>query len=189
MEKTANRLKQLRGQKHLTLQELSSFLSKAKGIYISPDSLAKYERGERKPKIDKLEALANFFKVPVSYLRGESNPNRIKEMRQQAGLSLAEVGKGVGLATNTISRYETGQREPNLKTWKKLADFFGTTVSYLQGEDTILEARDLFFEISILADLYPGLHEQLKAIEDHYGIEYGYEELKKDWSYSNEDQD
>ena len=64
--------------------------------------------------------------------------------------------------------------------------FFGTTVSYLQGEDTVLKARDLFFEISILADLYPGLHEQLKAIEDHYGIEYGYEALKKDWSYSND---
>lgn len=70
MEKTANRLKQLRVQKHLTLQDLSSLLSKSKGIYISPDSLAKYERGERKPKIDKLEALADFFGVSIAYLKG-----------------------------------------------------------------------------------------------------------------------
>lgn len=59
--------------------------------------------------------------------------NRLKQVRQQAGLSLAEVGKGIGLATNTISRYETGKREPKLETWQKLADFFGVTVPYLQG--------------------------------------------------------
>ena len=65
-----------------------------------------------------------------------------------------------------------------IKRWKQVSD-----------DDTILKARDLFFEISILADLYPGLHDQLKAVEDHYGIEYGYEALKKDWTYNNEDQD
>lgn len=59
--------------------------------------------------------------------------NRLKQVRQQAGLSLSEVGKGVGLATNTISRYETGKREPKLETWQKLADFLGVTVPYLQG--------------------------------------------------------
>ncbi|MFM9597643.1 helix-turn-helix domain-containing protein, partial [Streptomyces scabiei] len=42
-------------------------------------------------------------------------------------------GKGVGLATNTISRYETGKREPKLETWLKLAEFFNVSVSYLQG--------------------------------------------------------
>lgn len=112
--------------------------------------------------------------------------NRIKKMRQVKGVSKQDVAKALGLTRQAIALYETGQREPNLKTWKKLADFFGTTVSYLQGEDTVLKARDLFFEISILADLYPGLHDQLKAIEDHYGIEYGYENLKKDWSYEDD---
>ena len=59
--------------------------------------------------------------------------NRLKEMRESKGLTLEDVGKGVGLATNTISRYETGKREPRLETWKKLANFFGVSVSYLQG--------------------------------------------------------
>lgn len=59
--------------------------------------------------------------------------NRLKEVRKSKGLSLEEVGKGVGLATNTISRYETGKREPKLETWKKLSDFFGVYVPYLQG--------------------------------------------------------
>ena len=59
--------------------------------------------------------------------------NRLKEIRTKKGLSLEQVGKGVGLATNTISRYETGKREPKLETWQKLADFFGVSVPYLQG--------------------------------------------------------
>lgn len=59
--------------------------------------------------------------------------NRLKEIRTKKGLSLEQVGKGVGLATNTISRYETGKREPKLDTWLKLADFFGFSVPYLQG--------------------------------------------------------
>ena len=59
--------------------------------------------------------------------------NRLKEVRTKKGLSLEQVGKAVGLATNTISRYETGKREPKLETWQKLADFFGVSVSYLQG--------------------------------------------------------
>lgn len=65
-----DRLKELRKKKHLTLKELSEQL-KENGVFISSDSLAKYERGDRKPKIDKLKALADFFDVSVSYLQGE----------------------------------------------------------------------------------------------------------------------
>ena len=64
-----DRLKELRKKKHLTLKELSEQL-KENGVFISSDSLAKYERGDRKPKIDKLKALADFFGVSVSYLQG-----------------------------------------------------------------------------------------------------------------------
>ena len=64
-----DRLKELRKKKHLTLKELIEQL-KENGVFISSDSLAKYERGDRKPKIDKLKALADFFDVSVSYLQG-----------------------------------------------------------------------------------------------------------------------
>lgn len=63
--------------------------------------------------------------------------NRLKEIRESKGLTLEDVGKGVGLATNTISRYETGKREPRLETWQKLANFFGVSVPYLQGQSDI----------------------------------------------------
>lgn len=64
-----NRLKELREKKGLTLKELSEALKKD-DINISPDSLAKYERGERKPKYEKIISLAKFYDVSVQYLQG-----------------------------------------------------------------------------------------------------------------------
>lgn len=61
--------------------------------------------------------------------------NRIKEVRKKKGLSLQQVADVVGVGNNTISRYETGKREPKLETWQALANFFDVTVPYLQGID------------------------------------------------------
>lgn len=65
-----NRIKKLRTNKALTLKELSQKLLIENKIKISPDALAKYERGDREPKIDKWQALADFFGVSVPYLQG-----------------------------------------------------------------------------------------------------------------------
>lgn len=65
-----NRIKELRKNKALTLKELSQKLLTENKIKISPDALAKYERGDREPKIEKWEALASFFNVSVPYLQG-----------------------------------------------------------------------------------------------------------------------
>lgn len=78
--------------------------------------------------------------------------NRLRKLREDKGLTLEEVGKGVGLAANTISRYETGKREPRLKTWQKLADFFSVSVSYLQGVDLNLD--------DMLKKIIPELHKE-----------------------------
>lgn len=61
--------------------------------------------------------------------------NRIKSERQQAGLSLKRLGEMVGLSDGTISRYESGAREPKLATWKKLAKALNVTPAWLQGID------------------------------------------------------
>lgn len=64
-----NRLKELRESKNLTFKELSNEL-KSRNVSISPESLSKYERGARNPKIDKWQALADYFNVSVPYLQG-----------------------------------------------------------------------------------------------------------------------
>lgn len=37
------------------------------------------------------------------------------------------------LTPNLLGKYERNEREPKLKTWIKLADYFNVSVGYLQG--------------------------------------------------------
>lgn len=58
------RIKELRKEKGLTQAEL------AKLIGVNPVTLSRYETGDRKPKIDKLEKMAEIFGVTPSYITG-----------------------------------------------------------------------------------------------------------------------
>lgn len=68
-----------------------------------------------------------------SLVREVAMQNRLKELRHEKNLALRELGEKVGMPNNTLSQYETGKREPKLKTWQKLADFFNVPVDYLLG--------------------------------------------------------
>lgn len=59
--------------------------------------------------------------------------NRLKELRHEKNLTLRELGEKVGMRNSTLSQYENNKREPKLKTWQKLADFFNVPVDYLLG--------------------------------------------------------
>lgn len=73
MSTFGQRLKQLRCEHNLTQDEL------AKSIKISKSSINMYERGEREPKFETLEAIADYFNVDMDYLLGRSDtPNTIK---------------------------------------------------------------------------------------------------------------
>ena len=61
--------------------------------------------------------------------------NRLSETRKLHGKTLAEVADAINLAPNTISQYENGKREPKLKIWQEMADYFSVSVPYLQGFD------------------------------------------------------
>lgn len=60
--------------------------------------------------------------------------NRIKELRQSKGLTQAELAQKVGISKQAIHYYENDKREPKNETWQKLADYFGTSVSYIRGD-------------------------------------------------------
>lgn len=60
----SNRLRELRKEKHLTLQELTDKTG------LSNQAISFYERGKRKPKIETWKKLADYFGVSVDYLRG-----------------------------------------------------------------------------------------------------------------------
>ena len=65
-----NKLRQLRKQKGLTLEELAKELQEKENLKIIPNGLGKYEREERDPKRETWIKLADYYDVPVAYLMG-----------------------------------------------------------------------------------------------------------------------
>ena len=67
MAKFEERLKVLRASKDMSQMEL------AKQLKISKSSINMYERGEREPGLETLEAIADYFNVDLDYLLGKSD--------------------------------------------------------------------------------------------------------------------
>ena len=56
---------------------------------------------------------------------------RLKELRRKKGLSQLRLAIELNTTQNTISRYETGEREPGISELIKLADYFNVSIDYL----------------------------------------------------------
>ena len=56
---------------------------------------------------------------------------RLKEIRKSKGISQLKVAMDLNTNQNTISRYETGEREPGINELIKLADYFNVSIDYL----------------------------------------------------------
>ncbi|MGB9661248.1 MAG: helix-turn-helix domain-containing protein [Moorellaceae bacterium] len=58
---------------------------------------------------------------------------RLRKLREQAGLTQEELAKLLGVERSTISRYESGNRDPSSEMLDRLAKFFNVSVDYLLG--------------------------------------------------------
>ena len=58
---------------------------------------------------------------------------RLKELRKNAKLNQKQVADVLGLTVSAYGNYELGQREPNIESLCKLADYYGVSVDYLIG--------------------------------------------------------
>ena len=56
---------------------------------------------------------------------------RLKEIRKSKKISQLKLAIDLNMNQNTISRYETGEREPGINELIKLADYFNVSVDYL----------------------------------------------------------
>ena len=58
---------------------------------------------------------------------------RLKELRKKKNISQLRLATELNTTQNTISRYETGEREPGIDELIKIADYFNVSVDYLVG--------------------------------------------------------
>ena len=63
---------------------------------------------------------------------------RIKELRKKKGISQLKLAMDLNMSQNTVSRYETGEREPGIAELVKIADYFGVSIDYLVGRTDML---------------------------------------------------
>lgn len=62
---------------------------------------------------------------------------RLKELRQQRGISQQSLADAIGVSQQSINKYENHNVEPDIRTLIALADFFHTSVDYLIGHTSI----------------------------------------------------
>lgn len=67
---------------------------------------------------------------------------RLKELRRQKHLSQVRLAMELNLSQNSISRYETMEREAGYETLIQIADYFHVSLDYLLGRSD--ESQDTF---------------------------------------------
>ena len=158
-----NKINSLRQEKNLTLKELADILG------VSEATVSRWENGKSDIRGKNLKKLSDFFDVSESYLLGyierPSLPNRLRELRKEKKISIEQLSTKVGIDEGRIIALESREDFQNIKKndayysdVKKLADFFNTTIDYLEGrvgykEDIFYTylASAIFSEFSSLA--------------------------------------
>lgn len=77
---------------------------------------------------------------------------RLKKLREDHGLSTRALGDAVGTSNATISRYETGKRDPDLVLVHTIAQYFNVTIEYLCGDDINSDEESLIKMFSKLSE-------------------------------------
>lgn len=62
---------------------------------------------------------------------------RLKQLREETGLTQEELAKKLNISRGTYAHYETGKREPKFETLQHLATYFNVSVDYLLGKSLL----------------------------------------------------
>ena len=94
---------------------------------------------------------------------------KLKEIREKEGYSQRELALKTGLAPQNMSRYESGQVEPNIETLIKLAHFLHVTLDELVGRPTNLLNKLLLTEREqTLIDKILAMNEKQQELTELY---------------------
>ncbi len=127
----------------------------------APSAYRRYEQGKKGFSLPQLESLALLFDVPVASLRDDAYPFpetteadplpldeimllrrkmlavRLRQIRQDAGLSMREMGKALDCSPYMISQYEHGAREIPLAELEAATERCGLTMAEFLDADEI----------------------------------------------------
>lgn len=137
---------------------------------LSNGSTSKWKKEGFQPGYSSLTKLSEYFGVSVDYLLGFENAagdtemNKLKELRKNAGYSQAELAKKLSVHQTLISQIERGTVIPSGATLIEIAEFFGVTTDYLLGRNDNSLKKRIAVRIPVFARVPAGI--PLEAIED-----------------------
>ncbi|NLW07604.1 MAG: helix-turn-helix domain-containing protein [Clostridia bacterium] len=133
-------------------RDLSS-LAEAAGISVS--YLSEIERGHVYPAISTLKKIAAALEIPLSSLisSGGSLGHKLRQIREEQGLTQAELAKAAGVSAGLIGQIEHGKVQPSLKTLEKIGRVLDVSPCYFIADDAGLE--------EILSQMSPELRQLL----------------------------
>lgn len=95
---------------------------------------------------------------------------RLKFLREKNDYSQKRVADSLGISNTQLSRYESGDRNPDPELITKFADFYDVTTDYLHGRTDSLIGSDNQYEIIEHNETYDSLAEITKLAKK-YGLE------------------
>lgn len=133
----AQNLKYLREQRGLSQRTFSE------EIGLSGSAVGMWETEERKPDIEMIIRLAEYFGVTLDdlVLRDLRPPiprysDNIRYLRLSHGITQEQMGELLGLKNkSSLSLIEAGKSGISIENLEKLADFFGVTLDELVKQD------------------------------------------------------
>ena len=105
--------------------------------------------------------------------------NRIRELREAAGMYQEELGARLNVGKGAISRYELGKRQLDPPTICALCDIFGCTADYLLGRSDVRRTSVTTEQDAILR-AYDSLPIEIRKAVDGLLAPYMVPEKKKE---------
>lgn len=121
-----DKIRLLRTEKKMSLQEL------AERAGISLSYLSEIERGTVYPSLNTVKRIAEALDVPPTSIMGQEGSlgYKLKALREEYGLTQAQLAKLAGVTAGLIGQIEQGKVQPSLKTLEKLAEVMGVSPCY-----------------------------------------------------------
>lgn len=89
--------------------------------------------------------------------------NRLHALRKAKKVTLEQLSDETDISIASLSRYETGKRNPKISTIRTLAEYFEVSSDYLEGRDSstdtvenISDLSNIFYQLRISNGLNQG---------------------------------
>ena len=95
--------------------------------------------------------------------------NRIRQLREEKGMTQVRLSIELEVAQETISAYENGRHYPSIQSLIKMMNIFNTGIDYIMGfSDSRFPENHLSEEEQSMLALYQGLPKHKQALAFAY---------------------